>query len=171
MRIARGAPSVFGESSDRRRMRRRGSYKSMQCVARKGQRGPVGQISRRDDHRRENGSGKCQALQDARGCFQVVLSIATRTARHVRLIGHRYCSGRRRYDGFTGCRKHDNRNCDQNRQDCAYHSHTRTIRPGGAGVNGRLSRYGCTVSASDSKQPSTTGFAFVAGPSLSAFLD
>jgi hypothetical protein len=78
----------------------------MQCVVHKGQQGPVSQISQRNSHRRKNGSGKNYAFEGARGRFEVVLSIATRTARHVGLIDHHHFSGewRWRYDGFCDCR-------------------------------------------------------------------
>ena len=82
---------MFAEPSGRWGMRRRRSYKPMQRVVHKGTRGLVGKVWQRNGHRRENRTGEGHAFQNARGSFEIALSIATGTTGHV--IGHRY-SGR-----------------------------------------------------------------------------
>jgi hypothetical protein len=78
----------------------------MQYVVSKGRQGPGSQISRRNIHRRHNGCDENYAFEGARRRFEVVLSIATRTARHVGLIDHHHFGGRWRWrhDSFRDCR-------------------------------------------------------------------
>jgi hypothetical protein len=63
-------------------------------------------------HRRDNGTGKGRAFQDARGSLEISLSIAAGTAGHIGLIDHRHFGRRRRDDGFASCREYGNRHGD-----------------------------------------------------------
>ena len=93
-------------------MRRRRSYKPMQRIVYKGTWRTVGNVWQRNGHRRKNRGGEGYAFQDARGSFEIVLSIAGRTARHVGLIDHAYLGRQRRHDGFGSCREYGNRQDD-----------------------------------------------------------
>ena len=100
-------------------MRRRLSYNPVRRVIHKGHREAIKQVGLRNVHCRENGSGKRHTFQNARGRFGMVLRIATRTARHVRLIGHHHLNRRRRHGGFADCRRQGNRNGNERGQDRA----------------------------------------------------
>ena len=100
-------------------MRRRLSHNPVQCIIHKRRRECVNQVWLREVHSRENGPRKSYAFQDARRRFEIVLSIATRTARHVRLIGRHHFNGRRQHDGFADCRRQGNRNGNERGQDRA----------------------------------------------------
>jgi hypothetical protein len=92
----------------------------MQRVVHKGTRGLVGKVWQRNGHRRENRAGEGCAFQDARGSLEIALCIAAGTAGHIGLIGHRRIDRGWRDDGFCGCGKYGNRNCnqsDKNRSD------------------------------------------------------
>jgi hypothetical protein len=65
------------------------------------------------DYLWQNGTGEGHAFQDARGSFEIALRIATRTARHVGLVGHCYFGGIRRDDGFASRREGGDRDGDQ----------------------------------------------------------
>ena len=92
----------------------------MQRVVHKGTRGLVGKVWQRNGHRRENRAGEGCAFQDARGSLEIALCIAAGTAGRIGLIGHRRIDRGWRDDGFCGCGKYGNRNCnqsDKNRSD------------------------------------------------------
>jgi hypothetical protein len=86
--------------------------KAVQRVVHKSSRGPVGNVRQPNGHGRKNCTGEGYAFQGARSNFEITLSIAARTAGHVRLISRRYFGRRWRHDGFGSCREHGNRDGD-----------------------------------------------------------
>jgi hypothetical protein len=84
----------------------------MQRVIHKGARRLVGKVWQRNGHRRENRTGEGCTFQDARSSFEIVLSIAGRTARHVGLINCAYLGRQRRHGSFGSCREYGNRQGD-----------------------------------------------------------